>query len=272
MELPPAPPLEIDGAIPAGDSPGMEWYDIEFAQHRNYLDRWADGAVTEGAYRRAPFGYLANGKRFISDETSGTWTDAEKLAFFGSLARRSRWQPDLIAQDIGSGKTQSQVVQYIQALERERRILKVFQRPRKTHLRSQGWINGLAPAARQVTPARIQWEEVMADKVESRETDQAAEALRITARKEQLAALEQVAATHRKEAAEMETSLDKDFQGMRSKRLDILQRAKTRLDAKAQATRADYAAIVVEKVLRTCDENGLKVLDVLVREVSAESS
>jgi hypothetical protein len=277
MELPAPPSLEDDNVgAPPSESPtaaatsGQEWYDIEFTHHRNYLDRWSNGAVTEGAYTRAPFGYLLTGHRFISDETSTKWTDADKLAFFGSLARHSRWQPDLIAQDIGGSKTQAQVVQYIEALERERRILKVFQRPRKTHLRKQGWMSGLAPAAREVASARIEWEESMTERLEIKEAKQEEEAARSDIRASQITTLEQVFNAHRKEAVEMEKTLDKDLEGMRPKRLEILKRAKTGLDVALDSAKADYAAVVVEKVLRTCDENGLKVLDVLVKQVGLD--
>lgn len=111
----------------------------------------------------------------------------------------------------------------------------------------------------------------MAERLEVKEAKLEEEAGRNTAREEQVRKLEQVFNAHRKEVIEMEKSLDKDLQGMRPRRLEILKRAKTSLDAVAETAKADYAAAGVEKVLRTCDENGLKVLDVLVKQVSPDS-
>lgn len=266
MELPPPPAVIPEGRAELGASTadGTQWYDIDFSHHVSYLDRYSNGAVTEGTCARAPFGYLTNGKQSLSQQTGSIWTDAEKLIFFGSLARRSRWQPDMIAQDIGS-KTQAEVVWYIEALERERRILKVFQRPRRSHLRSQGWISGLAPAAREIKPARIEWEEKCAEVLRNRRSEESEVSL---ARQEQFRKLEAVAASHRKEAQEMEKSLDEDFAVMRPRRMLILKRAKVALDSATETAKSEYAARVIGDVLRTCDGNGLKVIDVLVRKVS----
>jgi hypothetical protein len=276
MHLPPPPPLdpppEVDVAQgrPEPQAPttvDTQWYDIDFTHHVNYLDRWSLGAVTEGSLTRAPFGYLSKGKHFVSDQTDDTWTDAEKLAFFGSLARRSRWQPDMIAQDIGS-KSQAEVVRYIEALERERRILKVFHKPRKTHLRGQGWISGLAPAAREIKPARIEWEEKCAEVIVARESQKTQESEVSLTRQEQTRKIQAVSAAHRKEALEMEKSLDKDHAAMRPRRLSILKRAKVALDDAAEEAKSEYASRIIKDVLKTCDENGVKVMDALVRQVS----
>ena len=267
MEIPPPPPSRGPQDRPergATTVDGQQWYEIDFRHHADYLDRWHNGAVTEGTYTHAPFGYPRKGRHSVSDQTDTTWTDAEKLAFFGSLARRSRWQPDMIAQDIGT-KSQTEVVRYIGALERERRILKLFQRPRRTHLRLQGWIPGLAPAAREVEPARIEWEETCAEILATR---QQPEPKVSPGRQESLRKLELVAAAHRKEAHEMAKSLDRDHKAMRPRRLSILKRAKAALDEAGETNKSEYAARVIMEVLRTCDGNGLKVMDVLVRQVS----
>lgn len=266
MEIPPPPTIDPQDRPEheATAVDGLQWYGSDFRHHVSYLDRWHNGAVTEATYTRAPFGHLTNGRHSVSDQTDATWTDAEKLVFFGSLARRSRWQPDMIAQDIGS-KSQAEVVRYIAALERERRIFKLFQRPRRTHLRSQGWIHGLAPAAREVRPARIEWEEKCAEVLATRQDPKP----RVSPeRQASLRNLEVVAAAHRKEAHEMAKSLDKDHKAMRPRRLSILKRAKVALDEAGETAKSEYAARVIKEVLRTCDGNGLKVMDVLVRQVS----
>ena len=45
------------------------------------------------------------------------WSGVEKASFFASLKRHSRWKPDLIAEDIGGGKTVADVCSYIELLE-----------------------------------------------------------------------------------------------------------------------------------------------------------
>jgi hypothetical protein len=48
-----------------------------------------------------------------------SWTAAEMALFFPSLARRSRWFPDLIAQDLGFSKSPSQVDHLLTLLKRQ---------------------------------------------------------------------------------------------------------------------------------------------------------
>ncbi|GHJ88245.1 hypothetical protein NliqN6_4647 [Naganishia liquefaciens] len=288
MELPPPqqppPTFELD--------PDLAWHDTEFRHHLAYLGRFPHGAVTEGTICPSRSGSgsgsgsgfppsFGESGRSVSDTTGTVWTDTEKLAFFGALARRSRWRPDLMADDIGGSKTQREVVEYLAALERERRIVKVFQRPRRVpgmSARRQGWVNGLAPAARELSAARIEWEEKCAEKFRCGGTDEeptVAETL--PARDESLRAFEAVAATHRKEAHELVKQFrpddgdDAHQRAMRPRRMDILRRAKVALDRALERAKADRAAHIVEGVLRACDANGLKVMDVLVRQ-SAETT
>ncbi|KIJ49533.1 hypothetical protein M422DRAFT_119848, partial [Sphaerobolus stellatus SS14] len=50
-------------------------------------------------------------------EPNAYWTASQKVTFYKSLARHSRWRPDLIAQDLGGEKTVADVCSYIELLE-----------------------------------------------------------------------------------------------------------------------------------------------------------
>ncbi|KAF8586438.1 hypothetical protein K439DRAFT_953025 [Ramaria rubella] len=45
------------------------------------------------------------------------WTPIDKAKLFQSLGRHSRWNPDIIAEDIGGGKTVAEVCSYLELLE-----------------------------------------------------------------------------------------------------------------------------------------------------------
>ncbi|KAJ9091203.1 hypothetical protein QFC19_009199 [Naganishia cerealis] len=249
----------------------LRWYETEFSHHLNYLNHWSTGAVTEGSNSPALFGWRQAGKRDITDDLPAKWTSAEKLKFFGSIARRSRWQPDLIAQDIGS-KTQADVVEYIEVLERERRILKVFSKPRKKRLQHSGWISGLAPAAREIKESRLKWEEGLAEQLAAKECQRDVETPNNVDREFHLQRVADIAKKCRLKAHEMDRTPEKDSSALRPQRLELLKSSKRQLDEAVENSKLECIAPVVEGVLRACDVNGLRVLDVIVRQAVETTS
>ncbi|KAJ9110710.1 hypothetical protein QFC22_006688 [Naganishia vaughanmartiniae] len=271
------PAVQVEQPVeqPAEPSPGpsiehateLQWYETELEHHTDYLNRWSAGAVTEGSDVPALFEFpqVANPNR-ITEEFPVEWTNTEKLKFFGSIARRSRWQPDLIAQDIGT-KSQIDVLEYIQALEEEQQSLKAFSKPRKSNLRSSGWINGLAPAAREMSEGWVAWEEEMSEQLTAKESQPRAEMPLAVDSQYQIQRLTNIAKGCRAEGREMDKASDRDLNALRPNRLKLLQNAKREMDETMDKFKLECATQVIRKVLRACDENGLRVLDVVVKQV-----
>ncbi|PWN26165.1 hypothetical protein BDZ90DRAFT_233307 [Jaminaea rosea] len=86
-----------------------------------------------------------------------SWTRSELSIFFRSLARYSRLRPDLIARDLGGGKTIVQVVHYINALQDAK---SASQRGRR---RTRAAVLGRTPAAVEVDDAWVEKEERLAE-------------------------------------------------------------------------------------------------------------
>lgn len=100
------------------------------------------------------------------------WTSGEKNAFFRSIARHSRWRPDLIAQDLGSIKSVSDVCTYIQLLEEgsiEHPLpLTMDYLPRSAREVSEEWIAEEEGLANEIISNEIQWSHY--DQLKSRRT------------------------------------------------------------------------------------------------------
>lgn len=261
------PAAEASPGSPPAEAAELQWYATEFEHHANYLKQWSAGAVTEASRATSLFAFAHSvNSNPITEELPAEWTSAEKLKFFGSIARRSRWQPDLIAQDIGT-KSQADVVEYIMALERERRILKVFSKPRKLRLRRNGWINGLAPAAREMKASRVEWEERMAEQLVAKESLCEAGISFTVNSQVHIQRLTDIAKKCRMKANEMDKAPEKDLSALRPKRLELLRDTKRQLDEAVEESKYECTTRVIERILRSCDINGLRVLDVVVRKV-----
>lgn len=91
-------------------------------------------------------------------EPDAYWTSAEKALFFRSIARHSRWRPDLIAEDLGCTKSISDIWAYIQLLAES----SATHSPLTTS-------DNLPPSAREMSDEWIAQEEVLANEVISNE-------------------------------------------------------------------------------------------------------
>jgi len=145
----------------------LERYTHDYSLHTDYLARYRTGAVTEGIFTPAqPFGpsHPASSGELPEDlgvpPTGTLWTDAEKQCLFGSLARRSRWRPDLIALDVQT-KSESQIGWYLDALKLMSDMEKA-RRPDRLVPESSIWREGYAPVAREVSTRWVEIEETLA--------------------------------------------------------------------------------------------------------------
>lgn len=91
-------------------------------------------------------------------EPGAYWTSAEKDLFFRSIARHSRWRPDLIAEDLGFTKSISDIWAYIQ-------ILAESSSAHPPLITS----DSLPPSAREMSDKWIAFEEILANEVVSNE-------------------------------------------------------------------------------------------------------
>lgn len=151
----------------------LQRHQEDLTLHQRYLEKYRAGAVTEGAISVAnPFGASSIEKRREQagvHPSNTAWNNQEKQAFFGSLARRSRWRPDLIAQDVGT-KSDAQVQWYLNTLAymSESRMAKVPGRYKQEH---SVWQPGLAPAARQVDDSIVALEDHLGAQCMAREAE-----------------------------------------------------------------------------------------------------
>ncbi|KAH8081103.1 hypothetical protein HD553DRAFT_261625, partial [Filobasidium floriforme] len=93
--------------------------------------------------------------------TGVLWSDQETQTFFGSLARRSRWRPDLISQDLGGSKSESEIGWLIDSL----RLLSEIERAKRPDRGTEEnsiWKEGFAPCVREVSEGWIEREEDLA--------------------------------------------------------------------------------------------------------------
>lgn len=155
----------------------LERYSQDYSLHVDYLAQYRSGATTEGAFSTAhPFGTLHH-LRPDSPHVPPTgvlWTDQEKQIFFGSLARRSRYRPDLISQDLGGSKSESEVGWLIDSL----RLLSEIERAKRPDRGTEEnsiWKQGFAPCAREVSEGWIEREEDLAKGLIQAESSRAAE-------------------------------------------------------------------------------------------------
>ncbi|KAJ9099978.1 hypothetical protein QFC21_003986 [Naganishia friedmannii] len=269
VEQPASPPHEPLTGPSSEQAVERQWYETELEHHASYIDQWSAGAVTEGSHVSTLFGFphITNPNP-ITDDFPVVWTSAEKLQFFGSIARRSRWQPDLIAQDIGT-KSQVDVIEYIVALEEERSSLEVFSKPRKDRLRCGGWIRGLAPAAREMKESRIEWEEKMAERLVAEEGRREGETPSTIDSQTHIQRLTDIVKMCRKEANAMDKAPNKDLDALRPKRLQLLVNTKRQLDEAVETFKMECTRPIIDKVLRACDVKGLQALDVVVQKALA---
>jgi hypothetical protein len=145
----------------------LERYAHDYSLHTDYLARYRSGAVTEGIFSLAqPFGppHPASPGELPEDlgvaPTGTLWSDDEKQRLFGSLARRSRWRPDLIALDVKT-KSESQIAWYLDTLKLMSDMEKA-RRPDRLVPESSIWREGYAPVAREVSSRWIEIEETLA--------------------------------------------------------------------------------------------------------------
>jgi hypothetical protein len=155
----------------------LERYSQDYSLHVDYLAQYRSGATTEGAFSTAhPFGTLHH-LRPDSPHVPPTgvlWSDQEKQTFFGSLARRSRYRPDLISQDLGGSKSESEVGWLIDSLRLLSEIERT-KRPDRGTEENSVWKQGFAPCAREVSEDWIEREEDLAKGLIQAESSRAAE-------------------------------------------------------------------------------------------------
>ncbi len=150
-------------ASPAGSPTEAEqaWYLAHFNQHVAHLHTYRHGAVSEAGPSLSDARTSHRRQNDAVLPANSRWTAEEKDAFFGALARHSRWAPDRIAADIGT-KTPGEVTWYLETLRAMAVDLEQEQVPRNTDLHRQPWQAGFAPAAREVSERWMRQEERLA--------------------------------------------------------------------------------------------------------------
>ena len=115
-------------------------------------------------------------------EPCAYWSHVEKASFFKSLARHSRWKPDLIAEDIGDGKTVADVCSYIALLDQgsARESRKGCKRDTYpiAHELSEEWIAVENDAAGQLCGKEKEWQEAALKDKRARELREVKKSLR----------------------------------------------------------------------------------------------
>ena len=110
------------------------------------------------------------------------WSHAEKASFFKSLARHSRWKPDLIAEDIGGSKNVADICSYISLLEQAS-----GREPRKRRKRdtypiaydvSEEWITMENEAADELCGKDAEWQEAASKRRRTQELKELKNSLR----------------------------------------------------------------------------------------------
>jgi hypothetical protein len=91
------------------------------------------------------------------DSSNAYWTSNDKATFFASVARHSRWRPDLISEDLGGEKSTADVCSYINLLEQAS-----AHNPTERGVESQ-------PAAHEVSMEWIAIEEELAGQISANE-------------------------------------------------------------------------------------------------------
>ena len=146
-----------------------EWYTSQLDNHIAESRRHVVGDIDNPSSIK-----LARGDTIVPPNT--TWTVRDKRLFFASLNRHSTLRPDLVAAEVG--KTEGQVCDYLYLLENGSEALK------RTDGKNQGWrdrrarwekslrwLDGSAPAAREVSDEWVDEEERLSGLFEREQGD-----------------------------------------------------------------------------------------------------
>jgi hypothetical protein len=105
----------------------------------------------------------------VTPPSNAIWSWAEKSVFFRALSRHSRWQPDLIARDVGS-KTEAEVIWFLQQLVRDEAR---FRLKYKATGQKRSHLHGFAPAAYEMSDKWVEQEGAMANSLDEAERNRA---------------------------------------------------------------------------------------------------
>ncbi|KAF8479892.1 hypothetical protein JB92DRAFT_3133407 [Gautieria morchelliformis] len=116
-------------------------------------------------------------------EPGAYWSGAQKDSFFRSLARHSRWKPDLIAEDIGGDKSMADVCSYIELLEQGSRRESPKSRSRDAyptaHEVSEEWVAVENAAAEALCAKETEWQETALKQRRARERKELKKTMRM---------------------------------------------------------------------------------------------